>query len=531
MVTSYLYSSHWRALALAAGLLLGLLRPAPAQTLVMGMSAPVTSLDPHFSNAAPNSAIAMHLYDQLVERGTDGKLQPGLAISWHPLSDTSWEFDLRHGVTWQDGVPFTADDVAFSYQRVVQMPATLDSLAGYLRAVSHVEVIDPFTLRIDTRDPQPDLPGNLAMIAIIARHQATGATTEDFNSGKAAVGTGPYQFVAFVPGDRVELKRNPSWWGPKTAWDRVIYRAIANPAARLAALFAGDVDIIDSVSPTDLPRLHADQHVRVVSVDGLRALYLALDTLSKTGAPWLTDAAGTPLPANPLADRRVRQAMSLAINRDALAERTMQGGARANGQFLPAGSFGYDPALAHPAYDLDAARKLMAEAGYKDGFHLTMHGPNDRFFNDSQTLQTVAQMWSRIGITAQVDAMPWTAYASRGVRRQFAISLWAWGNNTGEAGNTLFNVVGTRDPKLQRGSYNNAGYSNPQLDALLDQALGTIDADKRETLLLQAVRMEAEDVAVIHLYQAVNIWAMRQGVNVPPRVDQRTLAAFVTQAP
>jgi peptide/nickel transport system substrate-binding protein len=224
----------------------------------------------------------------------------------------------------------------------------------------------------------------------------------------------------------------------------------------------------------------------------------------------------------------VRQALSLAVNRDALTERTMEGGATPNGQFLPRGTFGYDPALSHPQYDPQAARALLREAGYPNGFRLTVHTPNDRFFNDAATVQAVAQMWTRIGVRTQVEAMPWSSYATRGVRREFAVSYWAWGNNTAEAGNTLLNVVGTRSPELHRGSYNNAGYSNPALDDLIDHALATVDSTAREALLLQAVRLEAEDVAVIHLYQIKNIWGMSRTLNFVARADQRTVATTVT---
>jgi peptide/nickel transport system substrate-binding protein len=502
--------------------------PVPrAETLVMGMGAPVTAIDPHVSNAAPNSTIGMHIFDRLVERRADSHLVPGLAASWRPVSDTVWEFHLRPGVRWQDGVAFTADDVAFTYARVPQVTNTLDSLAGYLRDVAQVEVVDPLTLLVHTRAPAPDLPGALATIAIIARHAATGAGVEDFNDGRAAIGTGPYRLLHFTPGDRVSLARNDDWWGARPRWARVEYRPIANPGARVAALLAGDVDIIDLVAPSDAAVLRRDARVRVASVQGLRGLHLALDTLRPT-SPWITDAEGKPLPANPLRDRRVRQALSVAINRTALCDNVLEGGAVPNGQFVPPGSFGYDRDVKVPPYDPALARRLLAEAGYPHGFRITVHTPNDRFFNDAATVQAVAQMWTRVGVATQVEAMPWNSYAGKGVHRGFAVSLWAWGNNTGEAGATLLNVVGSRDAAIGRGSYNNGGYASEALDGLVDRALRTVDADAREAVLRQAVRMEADDVAVIHLYQALNFWATRRDLAYEPRMDQRTLARFVT---
>jgi peptide/nickel transport system substrate-binding protein len=363
--------------------------PTAAQTLTMGMGAPVTAIDPHVSNAAPNSTVGMHLFDRLVERRPDSHLIPGLAESWTPVSDTTWEFRLRPGVHWQDGAAFSADDVAFTYARVPTVKNTLDSLAGYLRDVAGVEVVDPLTLRIATRAPAPDLPGQLSVIAIIARHAATGAGVEDFNEGRAAVGTGPYRLERFAPGDRVSLVRNDGWWGGRLPWARVEYRPIANPGARVASLLAGDVDIIDLVPPADAARLNAEPQVRLYSIQGLRGLHLALDTL-REASPWITNADGAPI-GNPLRDARVRRALSVAINRAAIVGRVMEGGAVPNGQFVPPRSFGYDPAVTVPAYDPELARRLLVEAGYPRGFRITVHTPNDRFLNDAATVQAVAQ--------------------------------------------------------------------------------------------------------------------------------------------
>jgi peptide/nickel transport system substrate-binding protein len=288
-----------------------------------------TACDPHFYNATPNHSVAMHVFDRLVDRAPDVSLKPGLALSWKPVSDTVWEFKLRPDVTWHDGKPFTADDVAFTYQRARNVPNSPGGFGGFLRAVKTVEVVDPLTLRIDTGEPAPNLPRELAFVPIISRHVGETATTEDYNSGKAAIGTGPYKFVSQTPGDRVELVRNDAWWGPKQDWDKVTLRMITNSGARVAAVLAGDVDIIDTPPVGDLQKLKADPRVTVATTEGLRVIYLALNSL-EPGAATITDNDGKPLPKNPLLDLKVRQALSIAINRDGLADRIMQKTARAD---------------------------------------------------------------------------------------------------------------------------------------------------------------------------------------------------------
>jgi peptide/nickel transport system substrate-binding protein len=506
------------------GLLLCLAaRETGAQHLVIGGASPATVLDPHFSTAAPDSTIAMHVFDRLVERTPDSKFAPGLAVRWTKISETVWEFVLRTGVTWQDGRAFSADDVAFSLARAGNVPNALNSLAVYVRDITAVDVVEPLVIQVRTRAPTPDLPGALSNIAIVARHVAEGATTADFNSGRAEIGTGAYRLVQFAPGDKVELVRNDQWWGQPVAWDAVTYRAITNAGSRVAALLAGDVDIIDVVPPEDFLRLLAQGNVRVASIAGLRAIFLTLDAL-EAADPWVRDARGVVLAKNPLHDRRVRQALNIAINRAALAEHLMQGAAVPAGQLLPPGTFGHDPRVAPPGFDPQWARHLLVEAGYPGGFHLTVHTPNDRFLNDSTTMQAVAQMWTRIGVVTQVAALPWSTYASRGGRHEFAVGLWAWGNNTAEAGNSLLNVVGTVDQAGGRGTANDGRFSDPRLDGLISEALATMQDAAREKLLFKAVELAADDVAIIPLYHVINTWATRKTLIYDPRMDQRTLA-------
>ena len=503
---------------------------AGAQELRLAIAAPATSMDPQFYNAAPNNTVAVHFFDRLTNRTPDAGLEPWLAQSWTAVSDTIWEFKLRPGVKWHDGENFTADDVAFSLARAPSVPNSPGGFGGFLRAIARVEVIDPLTIRLHMKAPSPNQPNDLATVAIISRKHGAGAATEDYNSGKAMIGTGPYRFTRFIAGDRVEMARNDSWWGPKPAWERVNFRFIPNSAARTAALLAGDVDLIDVPPAADLPRLREDKGLAVVSTQGLRVIYLVPD-FSRTGeVTFITDNAGNKLDKNPLLDPRVRRALSLAINRQGLAERVMQGTASATGQWLPAGTFGYNPDVKPPVFDAEGAKKLLAEAGFPQGFKITLHTPNDRYPNDAATAQAVAQMWSRIGVQTQVEALPWASYAGRGAKQEWSIGLWGWGSGTAEAGYTLINVIGTFDRALGRGTSNHGRYSNPAIDGLTDTALSTLNDGGREKLLRQGVAMAMDDNAFIPLYQLTNFWAHKKTIIVTPRADDGTRAFEVRPA-
>jgi peptide/nickel transport system substrate-binding protein len=505
------------------------LAPAQANPLRIAIGGAFTSIDPHFYNATPNHSVAMHVFDRLVDRAPDVSLKPGLALSWKPVSDTVWEFKLRPGVTWHDGKPFTADDVAFTYQRARNVPNSPGGFGGFLRTVKTVEVVDPLTLRIDTGEPAPNLPRELAFVPIISRHVGESATTEDYNSGKAAIGTGPYKFVSQTPGDRVELVRNDAWWGPKQDWDKVTLRMITNSGARVAAVLAGDVDIIDTPPVGDLQKLKADPRVTVATTEGLRVIYLALNSI-EPGAATITDNDGKPLSKNPLLDLKVRQALSIAINREGLADRIMQKTARATGQWLPAGTYSYAKSVTVPANDPTNAKALLKEAGFPDGFKITLFTPNDRYPNDAATAQAIAQMWTRIGVKTAVETLPWSAYATRGAKQEFGAGLWGWGSPTGEAGYLLSNVLASNNPSKGLGVFNYGRYSNPALDTQIVQALATIDDAKREQLLIGAIETVARDVPIIPLFVLDNAWITRKGVTIEPRRDERTLAMDARKA-
>lgn len=485
--------------------------PAAAQTrLTLGVSAAPGTVDPHFNQGTSTQTLVYHVFDTLIDRRPDFSLAPALALSWRPLTDTLWEIRLRPDVRFSDGQAFTADDVAFTFERVPNVPNAVVSYSSQIRAIRRVEVMDPLTLHLHTDGPAPSLPTDLSSVAIVSRHVGQGASTEDYNALRAAIGTGPYILRSYSPGAEAELVRNEAWWGPRPDWERLSFRYISNAGSRSAALLSGSVDVIDQPSPNDLPRFRSSRDIGVFSAPGTRLVYLAPNQAAEA-LPMATDNDGRPLATNPLKDRRVRQALSIAINRQALAERVMQGTALANGQFLPPGMYSHNPAIPVPTFDVDGARRLLSEAGYPDGFRVTLPAVSNSRPTDPISAQAVAQMWGRIGVQTSVETMPLAAYGARSARMEFPFSMYGWGS-VGSAAHPLVNVIATADRAKLTGSFNRSGYSNPELDALIARATTIMDDRAREEALNQAVALAMQDVAIIPLYQLLNFWATRRGI-------------------
>jgi peptide/nickel transport system substrate-binding protein len=508
---------------LVAAPLLAFSLAVPAADLSIALGGDVTSMDPHFHNLTPNNNIGAHVFETLVAKDAGGRFKPALAESWRAVDDTTWEFKLRKGVRFHDGSIFTAADVVFSIDRVPNVPNSPSPFTTYTKQVTEKIVVDPWTLRLKSAAPYPQMPIDISTVLIVSSKAAANATTDDFNTGKAAIGTGPFRFVRWQKGDRIELTRNDEYWGPKSPWDRVTFRVITSDPTRVASLLAGEVRAIENVPTTDLAKLSRNKDLAVYRTVSVRLMYLHLDT-ARDRTPFATDKAGKPLDRNPLKDVRVRRAMSKAINRAALVERVMEGAAVATGQLMPQGFFGYTPALKPEPYDPEGARKLLAEAGFPEGFGLTLHAPNNRYVNDEQIAQAIAQMLARVGIQTRVDAMPASVYFSRGSKLEFSFMLVGWGADTMEASSPLKALLATFNKDKGMGAANRGRYSNPKLDAALEQALATVDDSKRERLLQQATEIGVGDLGIIPLYHQHNLWAARRGIVYEARADERTFA-------
>jgi peptide/nickel transport system substrate-binding protein len=491
----------------ALGLLL-LAAPCWAQTLTIGSAAAPTGLDPHYHATNLNNGLLRHVFEPLLDADNRQRLQPRLAESWRLVDELTWEFRLREGVRFHDGTPFEAEDIAFTLARVPLVPNSPGPFTPRVRTVREVRILDARTVQVVTREPTPMLDRDLAEILMLSRRVHATAQLADFNSGRAMVGTGPYRFTAHAPGERIEFAGNPAHWAGRPAWERVTLRFIPQGSARVAALLAGEVDLVDQVPVQDAARLAGEARVALFATDSLAVTYLFPDS-ARDAVPFVTDRQGNPLGRNPLRDLRVRQAISLAIPREAIAERLLAG------QGSPANQFAA-PAVPDRARDLPPlatdygrARDLLREAGFPEGFRIALHGTGGFFPADAEILQAIAQGLARAGIEARVEVLPAAPFFTRATNREFPLFFTTFTNAS--AANLLRQVVMTRDGATGVGPFNRQHYSSPAVDIPLAEALRTMDEERRNALTAQAMRAAMDDLAVIPVHHPRNIWAAQRG--------------------
>ncbi|MGD8292299.1 MAG: ABC transporter substrate-binding protein [Desulfobacterales bacterium] len=515
-------TQHLLILMVIAGVMLAPVAGLSTE-LKIGLQAEPSSMDPHYHNLTPNNMMAKYTFDPLILQDHKQNLKPGLAVAWKPISDLTWEFKLRPGVKFHDGSPFTAEDVKFTLERAPNVPNSPSSFGRFINHVKKIEIVDPHTVHLSTADPFPLMATYMSGFTIISKKHAEGAATKDFNSGKAMVGTGPYKFMEWIPGDRIVYTRNDEYWGEKPEWEKVIVKPVSNSSARVAALLAGDVDVIDFVPTADIAKLEKNPKLNMERSVSNRLIYLHIDS-DRDVSPFVTDIDGNPMTKNPLKDVRIRRAISMAINRPAIVSRVMEGNAIAAGQLLPDGFFAVSPNLKPVEYDPEGAKKLMAEAGWGDGFGLTIHGPNNRYVNDAKICQAVAQMLTRVGIKTKVDTMPKNVFFPRGTKLEFSLMLVGWGAGTGEPSSPLGALLHTYDKEAGYGGTNRGRFSNKEMDAALEEAMRSVDREKHKNLLIKATEIAMREVGIIPLHYQVNIWAMRKGLSYTARTDGNTLA-------
>lgn len=488
-----------------------------AAELRVAMAADVGSMDPHFGNISPNVVVSSHVFETLTTVDADARLIPGLAESWRAIGPTTWEFRLRRGVRFHDGSELTAEDVLFSLDR----PATIKNSPGgfttFTKPIVRKEAVDRYTVHLHTAAPYAMVPYDLVSIFIVSKRAAEGARSRDFDDGRAMIGTGPYRFVRFNRGESIELARNDEYWGKRPDWERVSLRIIPSDPARIAALLAGDVDMIENVPPADAAMLGRDPRFRIERKISWRTIFLMLDQY-RADSPFV-DAQGKP---NPLLDERVRLAISKAIDREAICAKVMDGFATPTANIVAPSVFGHAHRLEAEAYDPEAARALLAEAGYGDGFALTLHGPNNRYINDELIVQAVAQMLARIGIRPQVETMPVNVYFPKGRAESYSMSLLGWGSFSGDL--ALRSLLMTENAAAGTGTWNWGRYSNPTVDELVRDALGALDPAVREAYTREATIRAMRDTAIIPLYHQIASWALRRDLRYVARTDEYTFA-------
>jgi peptide/nickel transport system substrate-binding protein len=520
-------------LAAAAALAFVTAGSAASQTLTIGVRAGPESIDPHYTSTGTHAETLKHVFDTLVWAGNNLELQPRLAESWTPVGETIWEFKLRHGVKFHDGSDFTASDVKFSIERSRQISGP-NPTSVYVRRVKAVTIVDPYTLRVETNGPAPTLPNDFTRLFIVSEKVAKDFSTQEtanpgFNSGKAAIGTGPYRFVSWTPKDQLVLERFDGFWGGREPWEKVVRKELSNDAARVAQLKAGQVDVIARTPASDVATLQRDPKLSVVSTPTIYVFNLEFDFRDKP--PQVQAKDGSPLAKNPFQDKRVREAFDLAIDREALAEISTEGQGKPASQLVTDNIFGYNPELALSKPDVKRAKQLLAEAGYPNGFKVTLSYTNDRLPGDKEVGTTLAQMLAQAGIAVTANAQPTALFFPARQRGEYSLSMSGWATSTGEAHYTLSALNHTADPGKGAGIYNFTGYTNPKLDELIDGAAVALDEGKRRGLLQQALALSADDRPRLPLVIIGTAWAAQKAkVTVTPRVDEDTLAMNIKPA-
>jgi peptide/nickel transport system substrate-binding protein len=520
---------NFKALCAAASLAALLVAPVQAQTLRWAAQNDILTLDPHSQNHATTNAILQHSYEPLVRYNAKYEIEPALATKWTYVSPTQVRFELRKGVKFHDGTPFTADDVVFSYTRIKQPQGTMGI---YVSGVNEVKKIDEHTVDFIMAAPNPVLLRNATSFFIMSKAWAERnktATTQDYKNkeenfaSRNAMGTGPYRITAWTPEQRVTMTRNDDWWDKHTGnVKEVVYTPIKSDPTRVAALLAGDVDMLTDLPTQDVGRLRSDAKLKVLDGPEVRTMFLAPDM----GSPELkySNIKGK----NPMADKRVRQALSMAIDRVAIQRSTMRGLSIPAMLIVAPGVNGHDESLDKPAaVNVDGAKKLLAEAGYPDGFEVRLNCPNNRYVNDEEVCQNIVAMWARIGVKAQLAAENFATFIQKVQNFDSSIYLLGWGVATYDAQYSLQSLVRTRTTGGD-GNFNFGKASDATLDRLIDAMKTETDVAKRNGLIREALIRTRDEMLVIPLHHQMRPWAMKSGVTTVHRSDDRPEARYTS---
>ena len=495
--------------------------PVAAQNLRIGIQSPPSTLDPHWLLNLSNTGALRNVYDTLVMRDDQMRLKPGLAESWRVVDDTAWEFRLRPGVRFHDGSALTAADVAASFQRVPNVPGNPNPYTVYLSGVTGVEVLDDLTFRVRTAGPLPILPTNLTQIFIV-KQSALGVGNAAFNTGEAAIGTGPFRVASWSASAPLVLRRNEAWWGGAVPWDTVSLTPIPNDAARVAALLAGDVDFINNVPLQDAARLQGDRRFGLFAAPSIYAANVYLDV--ERPSPPGVDAGGQ----NPMRDARVRRAMSLALNRDAIARQMLEGYADPTDQPVPPFVFGALAARAVPTQDVAGARALLAEAGYPQGFGLNLFCSPTR---TPRICEAVAAYWTRIGIRTTVEVVAQANFLPRRNRRDYGVFLSVFGSLTGETSYLLGSQVHSVGTVPGLGTLNFTGLGTAEMDGRIQRARTTLDDAARAEQLRGLVQEVVDQALIVGVVVLRSVNAGTAGLEARARADEEVLAVEIAPRP
>ncbi len=493
---------------------------AMAQTVRIGNQGDALSMDPHSLNESLQLSVTGNVYEPLVDRNADLALVPGLATSWKQTSPTVWRFELRKGVQFHDGKPFTADDVLFSFERASGDGSDMKS---YTNDIQAVRKIDSHTIEIETKAPFPILPDVISLVYIMSKqwaeeNQAMRPVDRRKGIENAASfranGTGPYRLRERQPNVKTSFVRNGNYWGKiEGNVVNVEFTPIGNDATRVAALLSGQVDVIEPVPLQDVARINAGGRLKVLQAPELRTIFLGMD--QKRDELLFSNVKGK----NPFKDKRVRQAFYQAIDINGIQRTVMRGASNPTALMVGPGINGFDPALnTRLPYDPDAARKLLADAGYPDGFEVTMNCPNDRYVNDGAICQAVTANLARIGVKVNLQAETKGTYFPKILRRDTSFYLLGWTPGTYDAHNPLNSLMRCVDDK-GAGQFNLGSYCNPKVDELTLKIQSETDPAKRQAMISEAFKIHADDIGHLPLHQQALAWGVANNVTLKQRAD------------
>ena len=520
----------WGGPLLAAALsfgIIGVVSSADAKTFRWASQGDVLTMDPHAQNEGLNNAISEHVYDALVARDRKMAIEPSLALSWQQVNPTTMRFKLRDKVTFHDGAPFTADDVVFSITRALEKTS---NFAAYMQGIKEAKKVDTLTVDLILNGPVPTLLDQLSEVRIMNRAWAVKYNVQkpqDFKNkeetfaARNANGTGPFVLRTREPDVKTVMVVNSNWWGKRESnVTEVIYTPIKQDATRISALITGEIDLVLDPPLQDMGNLKTNPKLKIAEGNENRTVFFAMD--QGRNELLYSNVKGK----NPFKDQRVRQAMLLTIDINALQKTVMRGLSLPTMSMIAPQVRGYSKDLEkRPAVDITKAKKLMTDAGYPNGFEVTMDCPNNRYINDERICTAVAGMLSKIDIKIKLNAMPRVTYFPKIQNMDTSFYLYGWGVPTFDSLYTLLSIVRTKGTGGD-GEQNYAGYSNPKVDALIDQLKTEGDFAKRAALTREALLLHQADVGHIPLHHQIIPWAMRKSVTTVHTPTNRVLAKW-----
>jgi peptide/nickel transport system substrate-binding protein len=514
---------------LLALLLLLALLPAHAVTLKWAAQNDILTLDPHSQNHATTHAVLQYTYEGLTRYTKDYKIEPCLAVSWNQVSETQYRFNLRKGVKFHDGTPFTADDVVFSFGRIRQPQGTNQI---YVSGIKEVKKIDDFTVDMVLEGPHPLLLRNIVDFRIMSKAWAEKNRSQNIQDYKAKEetyasrntnGTGPYLIRGWEPDKRIVFAVNKDWWGKVEGnITDVVYTPIKSDATRVSALLSGDVDLVTDLPTQDVERLRKEPKLKVLDGHEVRTIFIGLD--QHNDELKYSSIKGK----NPFKDVRVRRALNMAVDREAIRKVTMRGLSIPAGIMIAPGVHGHTKQIdIVTKFDPAAAKKLLAEAGYPDGFEFTLDCPNNRYVNDEKICQALVSMWARAGLRVRLNSMPFATYIPKLLNFDTSAYMLGWGVPTFDGLYMLQSLVHTKTTGAD-GSFNIGRISNPKLDTTIDAIKIATDTAARDALLKEGLEVTRDQAYYVPLHHQMRPWAMKKDVNIVYSLDDRPQARFAT---